>query len=108
MPAVSRLVSTPVRNCLVSKASVGMSADAAGMSACATSHRNTCEKCRLVGEQRTVGTEVRWSVGFDALQARLVRQRRAPAGADIEQHTSELQSLRHLVCRLLLAKKNNN
>src|SRR5262245_62839441 len=24
-----------------------------------------------------------------------------------EEHTSELQSLRHLVCRLLLAKKNN-
>src|ERR1039458_10786860 len=25
-----------------------------------------------------------------------------------EEHTSELQSLRHLVCRLLLAKKNSN
>src|SRR5262245_64565020 len=25
-----------------------------------------------------------------------------------EEHTSELQSLRHLVCRLLLEKKNNN
>src|SRR5205814_5505030 len=31
------------------------------------------------------------------------------AGAEIrsEEHTSELQSLRHLVCRLLLEKKNN-
>src|SRR5258705_12236251 len=31
----------------------------------------------------------------------------APAGARrSEEHTSELQSLRHLVCRLLLEKKN--
>src|SRR5437899_4823355 len=28
-------------------------------------------------------------------------------GAKSEEHTSELQSLRHLVCRLLLEKKNN-
>ena len=48
MPAVSRLVSTRVRGCdMVSKAGVGKSADAAGMSACATWQRNTCEKCRL-------------------------------------------------------------
>src|SRR5947199_3990157 len=32
------------------------------------------------------------------------------SGAEIrsEEHTSELQSLRHLVCRLLLEKKNND
>src|SRR5438045_7150900 len=29
------------------------------------------------------------------------------AGNRSEEHTSELQSLRHLVCRLLLEKKNN-
>src|SRR5438045_6767964 len=29
-------------------------------------------------------------------------------GGRSEEHTSELQSLRHLVCRLLLEKKNNN
>src|ERR1035438_10754547 len=29
------------------------------------------------------------------------------AGYRSEEHTSELQSLRHLVCRLLLEKKNN-
>src|SRR5947199_5781411 len=29
-----------------------------------------------------------------------------PAGGRSEEHTSELQSLRHLVCRLLLEKKN--
>src|SRR5437899_9906897 len=32
--------------------------------------------------------------------------RRAPVPRRSEEHTSELQSLRHLVCRLLLEKKN--
>src|SRR5205814_7840223 len=32
-------------------------------------------------------------------------RRRAGAGERSEEHTSELQSLRHLVCRLLLEKK---
>src|SRR5258705_5946267 len=35
------------------------------------------------------------------------KKRRIPA-ARSEEHTSELQSLRHLVCRLLLEKKKNN
>src|SRR5262245_65069073 len=30
------------------------------------------------------------------------------SGSRSEEHTSELQSLRHLVCRLLLEKKNKN
>src|SRR5205814_6556116 len=34
-----------------------------------------------------------------------LRRRRRPRGRS-EEHTSELQSLRHLVCRLLLEKKN--
>src|SRR5437899_11906793 len=34
--------------------------------------------------------------------------RSAAAGARSEEHTSELQSLRHLVCRLLLEKKKQN
>src|SRR5471030_3478850 len=33
---------------------------------------------------------------------------RAEARARSEEHTSELQSLRHLVCRLLLEKKKNH
>src|SRR5262245_25889041 len=33
---------------------------------------------------------------------------RAQGGARSEEHTSELQSLRHLVCRLLLEKEKNN
>src|SRR5258705_4409436 len=32
----------------------------------------------------------------------------APSCMRSEEHTSELQSLRHLVCRLLLEKKTNN
>src|SRR5437899_5427956 len=32
----------------------------------------------------------------------------APYGDRSEEHTSELQSLRHLVCRLLLEKKKKN
>src|SRR5215212_11203631 len=32
----------------------------------------------------------------------------APRGRRSEEHTSELQSLRHLVCRLLLEKKKKN
>src|ERR1035441_2315669 len=31
-----------------------------------------------------------------------------PAETASDEHTSELQSLRHLVCRLLLEKKNSN
>src|SRR5436853_2242403 len=37
----------------------------------------------------------------DAALAQVIRDRS-------EEHTSELQSLRHLVCRLLLEKKNKN
>src|SRR5438045_9414693 len=37
---------------------------------------------------------------FDAWRTRLENEKRS------EEHTSELQSLRHLVCRLLLEKKN--
>src|SRR2546422_8626504 len=36
------------------------------------------------------------------------RQRRSRAATRSEEHTSELQSRLHLVCRLLLEKKKNN
>src|SRR5690625_5393991 len=38
----------------------------------------------------------------------MVRASSAPGVARSEEHTSELQSRGHLVCRLLLAKKQNN
>src|SRR5664279_1837621 len=63
LPAVSRLVSTPVRERdTESKASVGMSADAAGMSACATIHPRTLilvgegAQCTIVETYKGTGT----------------------------------------------------
>src|SRR5437899_12723126 len=79
-------------------------------------------KCR-----RSLGTQFRTAVGSKAviqgvrfflpykllgailLQSRVLRgscTRMAPNNLRSEEHTSELQSLRHLVCRLLLEKKN--
>src|SRR5258705_722058 len=42
------------------------------------------------------------------MQARVLVECRAPAKERSEEHTSELQSLRHLVCRLLLEKKKKS
>src|SRR5262245_62304750 len=52
---------------------------------------------------RRRGHEDRAAAGRGDLRARP----RAPAPQRSEEHTSELQSLRHLVCRLLLEKKKN-
>src|SRR2546422_3204391 len=65
--------------------------------------------------------EIAWLPGLDLRIARLRLQQRHPAdlelcaGADhqigaarSEEHTSELQSRLHLVCRLLLEKKKTN
>src|SRR5258705_2610470 len=43
--------------------------------------------------------------GFSPRSAGAQRRRGAHGGFRSEEHTSELQSLRHLVCRLLLEKK---
>src|SRR5262245_63069365 len=51
---------------------------------------------------RSQGREQRADVGGQFGVLRLVL---AQGGARSEEHTSELQSLRHLVCRLLLEKK---
>src|SRR5262245_65311029 len=48
----------------------------------------------------------RLAVGRVRADARLARRDRARR-ARSEEHTSELQSLRHLVCRLLLEKKKS-
>src|ERR1039458_10422348 len=42
---------------------------------------------------------------FDTEVASMIYDLRTKAGLRSEEHTSELQSLRHLVCRLLLEKK---
>src|SRR5205823_9325028 len=51
----------------------------------------------LRGRNRVLGTES----GFDRVTREAGRKRS-------EEHTSELQSLAYLVCRLLLEKKKNN
>src|SRR5262245_64249768 len=58
--------------------------------ACARADRHSRERVRLLGAHR-------------------VRARGSARGDHrSEEHTSELQSLRHLVCRLLLEKKKHN
>src|SRR2546422_5465286 len=52
------------------------------------------------------GDCVRRNDGGDA-EIKVVRERMGEAGARSEEHTSELQSRLHLVCRLLLEKKKN-
>src|SRR5471030_3393860 len=67
---------------------------------CANSAPPARQRCRVPNQ---------WS----SLTARLVQSppkpmaagRKTPSHARSEEHTSELQSLRHLVCRLLLEKK---
>src|SRR5262245_62456035 len=47
-------------------------------------------------------------VSLEGDVARLVDAAHRALGGRSEEHTSELQSLRHLVCRLLLEKKKKN
>src|SRR2546422_5802769 len=75
-------------------------------------------KCRdRRGTERRSGEWVRRSAGrfargrrlrFGAPRRSLVGRRSTPAHGRSEEHTSELQSRLHLVCRLLLEKKKKN
>src|SRR2546425_8188141 len=47
-----------------------------------------------------------WLRGVPLLLSRFLRQQRDARDHRSEEHTSELQSLAYLVCRLLLEKKN--
>src|SRR2546422_4216673 len=58
---------------------------------------------RLPREDRAVGCRERCEGRGDVLTHRTRRER--PIGVRSEEHTSELQSRLHLVCRLLLEKK---
>src|SRR5258705_6149445 len=60
--------------------------------------KESLESVRFAHEVLKQGTGV--ELAFEDAVARGVVRRS-------EEHTSELQSLRHLVCRLLLEKKNN-
>src|SRR5262245_65073358 len=59
-------------------------------------YKSSCENLECGGEARK------------ARSARRSRTRRERACIRSEEHTSELQSLRHLVCRLLLEKKKRH
>src|SRR5205814_8840442 len=62
-------------------------------------HGPACEPAATTPASRRIGTA--GSAG------RRAARRTPPHVARSEEHTSELQSLRHLVCRLLLEKKKN-
>src|SRR5258705_5775398 len=63
-----------------------------------------------------LGSHVHWDRKLDGRLGHALLSLQAAKGVEIglgfetrsEEHTSELQSLRHLVCRLLLEKKKNN
>src|SRR5437899_8927314 len=61
--------------------------------------------CSLRGSGATMGSQIIPTLGGNVAGRRSARA--ATCGARSEEHTSELQSLRHLVCRLLLEKKKN-
>src|SRR5262245_62091595 len=68
--------------------------------------------CRIAFRQNPYGDGGGWSVDYPKadlnLSFRLSELTTTPVSRDparSEEHTSELQSLRHLVCRLLLEKK---
>src|SRR5687767_15543494 len=60
-------------------------------------------KNKLVAE-KTPGPEILQTVAFTGDHGLMLTER-APYGVRSEEHTSELQSLAYLVCRLLLEKK---
>src|SRR5258705_3382814 len=73
-----------------------------------TPEKNLLEPKKRSGGRNNQGEVVIWHRGGGhKKQYRVVDFRRDKDGvpARSEEHTSELQSLRHLVCRLLLAKK---
>src|SRR2546425_7710853 len=62
---------------------------------------------RAVASRGELRGHARGPGGHDPPRASLPRPRAEPAGDRSEEHTSELQSLAYLVCRLLLEKKKN-
>src|SRR5437899_5322205 len=70
----------------------------------AVATRSRASKRRRISEDRApIGT----ALPIGEARGSLATMRSSSAIARSEEHTSELQSLRHLVCRLLLEKKKN-
>src|SRR5438046_4492284 len=65
--------------------------------------RSIVEKARCMLHDASLGARF-WA---EAVSTAVYLLNRSPTRARSEEHTSELQSLTNLVCRLLLEKKNN-
>src|SRR5205814_10480628 len=70
-------------------------------------------KRELIQNHMAAFTRERVGIGAQAMDGAAVRKVQRVSARPIrversEEHTSELQSLRHLVCRLLLEKKKNS
>src|SRR5207253_4902245 len=82
---------------LIHAAEVGRSVDFAG---CECGHQSGFVPCRHRGLRRQAACQREWPNQYWRL-----RTVTATSGRRSEEHTSELQSRGHLVCRLLLEKK---
>src|SRR5205814_9028693 len=69
-------------------------------------HRDHPRACRLGAGTVCVEAREHGDLAFGGGDVRVPEPERQITRS--EEHTSELQSLRHLVCRLLLEKKKNN
>src|SRR5947199_2186881 len=71
----------------------------------------TLFRSRSLNDRRLNGVSTARRIGVDYRESACSLAAPASVGAGqvrSEEHTSELQSLRHLVCRLLLEKKKDN
>src|SRR3712207_7590680 len=76
----------------------------------------TLFRSRQIGEMKRIGCDRRAGFGQEEVGPDGAEERALPRhigtgeqhAARSEEHTSELQSRRYLVCRLLLEKKNND
>src|SRR5262245_34763164 len=73
-------------------------------------NRNTAAAIAFIRETRSSPPDLFWASAPDAFEVlkknTLLQKYQPKAQGRSEEHTSELQSLRHLVCRLLLEQKN--
>src|SRR5689334_24631602 len=68
-----------------------------------------CPRATSGSRRRTAAAELSCTAPLARRRTRsALRRSPPPAARRSEEHTSELQSQFHLVCRLLLEKKNNN
>src|SRR5262245_31387164 len=73
-------------------------------------NRNSAAAIAFIRETRSSPPDIFWASAPDAFEVlkknALLQKYQPKAQGRSEEHTSELQSLRHLVCRLLLEQKN--